>query len=625
MRWSDFFCPDEARAADVVLALAARLRDDSTGEVREFNEMLDAARFGGDGTRPGHITSPVPLIHPRLREPIAAHLGLTASEVAAVARYDTCLRDGAAVPFEQLRDLDSDEIVDTGGGAAIEHLLLARTGRADLVLDRIPVLPPRERRPVVSDAGEPVPGPIDRAYERLLAALALYRRYVELNAPAVMRMAQWERVQDGFAALCAAVAGEPDPHALPFALDDAWLEQCAADLAHSRSEPAHAPIYLAHLQAALRPAPPEPPLPRHGHHVDPLTPLVCRFVGEDALLLVLPHAVAVIDATSGECRFVTPAPTSDIVAVTPEGDHAVFVARGDLLARVYALDLRRGVWLDAWDSLTPPPFPMGPYKSDAWCLYDYGRRLARPLPEAGNFKAGAVLSPCLRHAWIEGTTRIFRTTDFLPQFDCAALPRSTPLALALWRRGEQPPDVDGHDDGVYPHSRQSTDVAGREDDEYEDDEYDDIDPRVAFALAADGFRVFWGGALYVRREPTLRIDHPFTSVTLDRTGERLLVAYPGELVLHSLAADGRPADARRLSLAGLAGEVTLSAFRERVPGLDRDVEMQLLAHFSTVAALRRASADELARADGFPPMLEPEYTPLDAELVREIHAALQAG
>lgn len=630
IRWSEFFCPDEARAAEVVRSLGARLLGSdggppaSAGELRDPQALFDPARFG-DGTRPAHITSPTPLVHPRLRAHVAELLGFTAAQVAAVARLDTCVLGGAVVEPERLRELDHDDIADHGGGAELRRLLVARTGRGDLVLDHVPVLPPRERPPATSDAGEPVPGAIDRAYERLLAALALYRRYLELDAPCVMRMAQWERAQDSFDSLCAAIAGEPEPHMRPFALDDAWLAQNAAALAHSRGDDeGRVAVYFDHLHAALRPAPPTPPIPRHGHHVDPLTPLACRFVGDDALLLVLPHAVLVIDAATGDLRLAAPAPTSDIVLVTATAGHALFVGRGDLLAHVHALDLRRGVYLDSWDSLTPPLFPMAPYKHDAWCLYDYGRRLAHPLPDPGNTKAGAVLGPCLRHAWIEGTTRIFRLADMLPQFDLAALPRMpAPPGYALWRRGEQPPEIADDDPQVFPWIAPSE--PSEPDEPGDPDEYDDdVDLRVAFALAADGFRVFWQGALFVGRAPVLRLGRPFASVALDRAGERLLVGYPGELVVHPLAADGQPQAARRLSLARHADAVTLSALRGRVPGLTREVEMQLLAHFGTVAELRRASVEALASTSAFAPMLEPEFEPIAAELARSIHDALHA-
>lgn len=625
LRWRDFFCPDDAGAAELVHRLGARLLGSDGEPPASAGEVVDIAAHR-DPARPGHVTSPEPLVHPRLRDRIAAALGLTPAQVAAVARYDTCILDGEFVGPDRLPTVDYDIIADNGGGAALRRLLIDRTGSDDLLLDHVPLLPTTERPPALSDAGELVPGALDRAYERLLAALAVHRRYLELRVPCMMRMAQWERAQDAFDALCAAIAGEPDPRARPFAMDDDWLERRAADLAHSRgSGPDSVPAYCSHLHAALHPAPPSPPLPRHGYHVDPLTPLVCRFVGDDGLLLVLPHAVVLLDATTGDLRFAVPAVTSDVLAVT--GDHAVFVARGDLLAQVHVLDLRRGVYRSDWDGLAPPVFPMAPYKSDEWCVYDYGHRLARPLPDPGNYKGGAVLGLCLRHAWIEGTARIFRLTDFLPQFDLDDLPRpGPPPPLALWRRGEQPPDIDPHDPTVFPFAAEAAPPGEPDDAEeeaYESDDEEDDDPRLAFALAHDGFRVFWRGALHVRRVPVLRLEHPFASVALDRAGERLLVAYPGELALYPLGPGGAPGPARRLSFTRHADAVTLAALRGRVPGLDRAVEMQLLSRFGTVDALRRATVEQLSRVAGSPPMLEDEYRPLPAELAQAIQGALR--
>lgn len=627
LRWRPFFCPDEAGAAELVRSLGARLLGSDGQPPASTGEVVEIAAHR-DPTRPGHIRSPEPLVHPRLRPRIAAALGLTPAQVAALARYDTCILDGELVGPDRLPTVEYDVIADNGGGAVLRRLLIDHTGSDDLLLDHVPVLPTGERPPALSDAGEPVPGAIDRAYERFMAALAVHRRYLELRVPCVMRMSQWERAQDAFDALCAAIAGEPDPRARPFALDDDWLERRAAGLARSRgSGPDSVAAHAAHLRAALRPAPPFPPLPRHGYHVDPLTPLVCRFVGDDALLLVLPHAVVVLDATTGDLRFAVPAVTSDVLAVT--GDHAVFVARGDVLAHVHLLDLRRGVYRRDWDGLTPPVFPMAPYKSDEWCVYDYGHRIARPLPDPGNYKEGAVLGPCLRHAWIEGTARIFRLTDFLPQFDLAELPRlDRPPAQALWRRGEQPPDIDPHDPAVFPCSTEDVppgDPVEAEESDDDADEDEDVDPRVAFALAHDGFRVFWRGALHVRRVPVLRLEHPFASVALDRAGERLLVAYPGELALYPLGLDGAPGPVRRLSFTRHASAVTLAALRDRVPGLDRAVEMQLLSCFGTVDALRQATVEQLSSPGGFPPMLEDEYRPLPVELAQALQDALRGS
>lgn len=620
--WREFFTVGEDAAEAAVPAAIVRLAGAdggaaaSGGEVAGPERLVDPAIFGADGGRPGHITSPVPLVHPRLRARVGALLGLSAAQVAAVARYDTCVVAGEFVAQERVGELDFEVILENGGGAALGRLLVER-GRGELVLERVPVLPPRERPWVVGDAGEPVPGPIDRAYERLFAAIAGYRSYVEVDAPSMLLMAQWERAQDSFDALCRTIAGEEEE---PFALDDAWLQGWAAALARSRAQPEKEGRYFEVLRGALVPGPPRPPLPYHGRHVDPLTPLECRFAGPDAAMLVLPHAVAVVDLATGALRCAAPATSCEVIAVTPAGDLAVFVARGDVLAQVHALDLRRGVYLDGWAGRTPPEFPMGPYKSEEWCVYDYGRRVARPLPGPGSYKGGAVLSPCLRYAWIDGTGRIFRVSDLLPQFELAALPRGPrPPARALWRRGEQPPGIAAEDPAVFPLARAPFE---REDEGEVEEDDEDVDPRVAFALAADGFRAVWQAALYVRRAPVLRLGRPFSAVALDVAGERLMVAYPGALEIVTIDVAGRPGAPRVVSLAGLEEALTLAPLRGRVPGLTREVEAQLLAHLGTVAAIRAAPVEALVRDEAFAPMLEDSYAPLDPGLVRAIVAAL---
>ncbi|MFY0534714.1 hypothetical protein [Nannocystis pusilla] len=146
LRWRDFFCPDDAGAAELVRSLGARLLGSGGEPPASTGEVVDIAAHR-DPARPGHICSPEPLVHPRLRPRIAAALGLTPAQVAAVARYDTCILDGEFVGPDRLPTVDYDVIADNGGGAALRRLLIDRTGSDDLLLDHVPVLPRASARP----------------------------------------------------------------------------------------------------------------------------------------------------------------------------------------------------------------------------------------------------------------------------------------------------------------------------------------------------------------------------------------------------------------------------------------------------------------------------------------------
>lgn len=643
--WLSFFTVPKASAVEVIPKLAKKLVGGantpaaSGGEVTQAahfemrssepmpHGLLDASIFGPDGKRPGHVSLPEPLVHPQLRPRIAEILGFTEEDVRRVARYDTCILDGKALDPEALASVsDYDLILENGGAKALRRCLIERGAPGNLVLDHLLILPLAQRPLERGDGGDLIPSRVGVLYERLLRCIQIAKRYVELDAICQMIMANWENVQETFDQLCYAIAGAGAPPPAPIALDDTWLERAATSWSEATAGAVGTPeAVLERTRKALIPTRPRPRFPLCSHYLDPLAPIDCRFVGESTLLLCLGYSTVAIDLRTEALISAATVPSTSVLAVLPDGQHAMFVARGDVLPSVHVLDVTTGSWLLEWGDLTPPPFPLGAYKSTEWLVYDYGRRLAIPAGREGNGKAGAVLSPCNRYAWIEQDSVIVRVEDMHPQFDLMSLPlRMDTPAFPYFRLSEKPHARKDDDWRVWTPSDEKAFEEPDPTEEPSDDELDDFDQRFALALGPGAFRVFCQGSLYVRHRETLRATKPFSSVCLDSTGQRLALGRPGEVDIVTLDLDGKPVSSKTISLLPFEDTLSLRKIRGKVDGLTRDWEMDLLARFGTASVIREAPLDLLLKPAPFAPADEADLTPMDPALAEAIQAALRA-
>lgn len=230
---SAFFLADEPRA---VIAAAARVREVSRGEVRnsethnrrtgkpERDGLYCAKLFGpvedhrclcgklegrdhagarcercgvecGEarvrGERWGHVSLPVPVVHPRLLPAVAAALAISVADLRRVFDCAAHLRDdGALAPGEP----DDGSLV----GLRIAELLAERAG--ELLVSDVPVTPPGWRGTRHD--------PQDLGYTALLHRRNRLARLQELDAPWIILANEARMLQEAFDRLVPAVRAE---------------------------------------------------------------------------------------------------------------------------------------------------------------------------------------------------------------------------------------------------------------------------------------------------------------------------------------------------------------------------------------------------------------------------------
>lgn len=555
------------------------------------NGLLDPALFGPDGTQPGVIVLPEPLVHPAFRADLARLTGLTEDDVRAVARFDTCLEGDVVVSRERLArsEIDYDVIHENGGAKALRALLEKRGLPDDGIIDHVVVIPPVERPLQRTDAGTNLPGPIGYAFEDLLDAL----HYANLVADTVcsMKMEAWERVQDAFDALCATISGTTKT--TPVLLDDPWLEAAARNWSDATNAAVGTPeSVLTSVRSCLSPRIPSAPI--GGIEADPLTPKACYFVGDDALVLRLPYALVCLELSTARLRWAIRGVDASIMQVLPETSSPIpylfIVQRGDVLPSVHLLHPETGIWMTDWNGVKPPSFPMGPYKDNHWSVYDFGAMTARPMRQRGNWKGGAVLSPCLRYAWVDESRMIVRLRDEVGQMEIEFLPR--------------PPT-------------QSTDAD--EDAEFEEEDLDTLlDSRLTFVAMPHGFRVFHRGVLSDGAQETAQLGDCYECACFDSRGDRLALGKATEIVVYDLGKNGDIRGEKSISLAPFLDSLSLERIRTRAPALTTEIESNLLYGFGTFEAIRSASRTELQDV-----VERISFNEVPADALDEIFAALQ--
>ena len=588
--WFTFFAPHGAAWADVceTVARALETRNQSAvcgGVVTRGRHLdprsgaaipsglVDPDIFGVAGDLPGIIVLPQPLVHPAFRKELARRSGLTEDEIRAVARFDTCLEAGQVVNRDRIArsEIDPDVLFENGGAKAI-RALLERLGLSDDgIVDQVVVIPPLQRPLVQTDAGVLLPGPIGAAYADVLDALDHFS-CVQPSMLSSLQMEAWEGVQDAFDRLCETAAGTAKAESI--SIDQRWLSDAARMWSESTSGIVGSPDQvLDSLRSALCPSLPPAPLVGADGSVDPLTPVGCFFIDDHALLIQLPYAILRFDLPAGTPRWIVRSTMASVMQVLPRSyssiPHALVVLRCDVLPSVHLLNLDSGQWVSGWNGVSPPAFPMAPYKSNQWSIYDYGMRTARTFSQVGNWKSGALLSPCLKYTWIEDSLAIVRLSDGSAQLELDMLPSP-----------EQRPQG-----------------AGEHEEEASEEDLDEIlDRRLAFVARPDGFRVFHRGILSDRAQRLAEFSDSYVCAGFDGNGSRLAIGKPTEVVVYDIGEDRKLQLHQTISLAPLAEQLTLRGRFAQTAGLTLDIESSLLNGFGTVAGIRLASFTEFCQA-----------------------------
>ncbi|MCA9695236.1 MAG: TIGR02996 domain-containing protein [Myxococcales bacterium] len=166
---------------------------------------VECTRASVRAERWGHIDSPVPLVHPQLRAPIAAALGLSVDDLLRTLRFEARLReDGTLVravvsedAWVSFADEDEDRSDTSGPRWLLERL---PTAARALMIDRVPVPPPTWR----ATRGDP----LDRAYVAFLNRCLRVARLRELNAPKIICDNEDRLAQEAFERVCEVARGE---------------------------------------------------------------------------------------------------------------------------------------------------------------------------------------------------------------------------------------------------------------------------------------------------------------------------------------------------------------------------------------------------------------------------------
>ena len=172
--------------------------------VEQFFSATDLTAVRAHADALDHIELPCAVVHPASFPALAAALGLTTEQLAAVVRCERALIDGEIVDEQTAyeRGLDVDFGAHTGADALADRA-------PEWLIRHVPAEPSR-----AAAAGgawlEPPIDAVDVAYIDLAAAASRLRRLVELNAPEILcRMAK-HNLQAVFESLVELRAGGAD-------------------------------------------------------------------------------------------------------------------------------------------------------------------------------------------------------------------------------------------------------------------------------------------------------------------------------------------------------------------------------------------------------------------------------
>jgi hypothetical protein len=506
-----------------------------------------------------HVDIPVPVLHPALAKLVAEALSWSEADVRDVVflrawideagrvhpngtedRYEHLDRRGASIVRERLADISSGELADTLRAEGFKP--------EDLLIQRVPVVPPGDRPLVSMPGGHAMPGPDNLAYSSLIERRNRMARLLELNAPEIILAHEAAAVNERFAALWAQMSGERS------ATMAAWQMDPDEDEAQEGSDTPGSPVSIPpdDLEGSFT----KPP--------DPTRPVSGAILEDGSVLLQYSYAILHI-AKTGRILRVIPAVGHQILATTADSRHVLTQRIG-----LHLYDLREG----RWSTEVPDELPCV-YMDEAQeqaLLIDTKKGGGRMLHEVADYPDLYVSSPDGRFLWVEDKERsggVFSAETAL----CVLLPGEL-------RISEEVPSV---------LRRDGTRLSFNDDAE---DRWPERPTFCAIALArSDRFVLVDFGVVAIDDQPHLLLEPPLPAVALSRSGEQLLVFRRAEAHLVT-SWNGEPL--ARFDVSALEADLALTALGK----LPRKARQALLTKFGGTWGMAAAPPAEIAAVEG---------------------------
>ena len=508
-----------------------------------------------------HLDIPAPLLHPALAPLVADALGWSEEDLRDVVflrawvdeegrvrpsgpeedRYDHLDRKGTPVVLEKLAGLSSGTAVDALGAEGFKP--------EDLLIRRVPVVPPGDRPLLTMPGGHAMPGPDNLAYASLIDRRNQLIRLLELNAPEIILVHESAATGERLAALWAQMSGEP--------AKTAWKLDEGEDNTESGggAETPMGPISLpsGDIDGSFT-RPPDPTRPVNGA------------ILEDGSVLLQYSFVILHVAKTGRILRAIPALGHQILATSADGRYVLTRRMG-----LHLYDLREG----RWSTETPADLPcvfMDEALEQAF-LVDAKKGGGRRLHELGDYPDLYVTSPDGRFLWVEDKERsggVFSAESALRV-----------LMPSEMRLSEKTPSVLRRDGTRL-----------RFDDDLEE-RWPERPTWCALALArSNRFVLVEFGVVAVDDRPVLLLDLPHPVVALSRDGDKLLVFRPDEAMIVSIWDGGRIF--ARFDVSGLRDDLSLTALGK----LPRKMREALLTKFGGAWGLAAAPAQLITSVEG---------------------------
>lgn len=463
----------------------------------------------------GHVAASGGLVHRALGRLVARCLGWTEEHVWQVAFFQACVEEGEVVPLMP----GGDPRMADSGPAMLRRLLSEKDVGADwpaelsaagfspreLILDEVPVTPPAQRPLNQMPGGARMPGLDSVRYQELLASNGRLRAMREAGREDVYSDFEHLALQTAFDALCVQLGAEPG----------APPEERSVRPGMTFSREARYWLRDDRMDVELFPPPP------FEGEAETQGPTGCAFLGQDAALVCFPSVAVILGLDDGQVRATHELPSPvRLVAVSPEGAHALFTFDGEL----HVLDLRDGTWVtDA------PGMSLAAAVERAGSVYLANARVDSTveLVEVRKYLQRQATSPDGRLLWAEdrsGRGGVYSVDTGLRWVDRGGWRLDTPVPK-LQADGTVTP-APTEEDFTEDLEHFAKEHGGRTDS--------------AFTLGADGrWRFLDLGLLVVDGAPVRRLAFQGSAGAFDITGERLLIASEDSLFLLEVGQEPR--------------------------------------------------------------------------------------
>jgi hypothetical protein len=506
-----------------------------------------------------HLDIPVPVLHPSLMELVAGALGWSEEDVRDVVFLRAWVDEEGRIHRDPPGEDHCDHLAQKGTPVVREELSKVTTGpvvdalRAegfkpeDLLIQRVPVVPPGDRPLVTMPGGHAMPGPDNLAYASLIEHRNRMLRLIELNAPEIIQVHEAATLNERFAALWARMSGEP--------AKTAWEVDREDDDEEGADKPA-GPITLPPEDVESFFTITKPP--------DPTRPVSGAILEDGSVLLQYSYVILHVSKTGRILRAI-PAVGHQILATSADS-RLVLTQRIGL----HLYDLREGRWSTEVPSDLPCVF-MDEAQEQAF-LVDAKKGGGRILHEVGDYPDLYTTSPDGRFIWVEDKERsggVFSAETAL----CVLMPSEM-------RISEDLPSILRAD---------GTRLTLEDEDQ---DRWSERPTWSAIALApSDRFVLVESGVVAVDDRPRLLLEPPLPAVALSRDGDKLLVFRRAEaLVVESVSGEPHA----RFDVSGLEADLALTPLGK----LPKKTREALLIRFGGTWGLAAAPPSQIASLEG---------------------------